>query len=68
LSRKCGGLISTFGFHKRQGISWLAERLAVSQEGLRFMGLVSTGTEHSDHQLTHLELEMKNDENIKTKE
>jgi hypothetical protein len=30
----------TFGFHKMQGISWLAEDLSASQEGLCFMELV----------------------------
>jgi hypothetical protein len=33
-----GGL---FGFHKTRGISWLAEDLLASQEGLCFMELVS---------------------------
>jgi hypothetical protein len=30
----------TFGFHKMRGISWLAERLLASREGLRSMELV----------------------------
>jgi len=30
-----------FGFYKRQGVSWLAEQLLVSQEGLCTMKLLS---------------------------
>jgi hypothetical protein len=32
--------VMNFGFHKRWGISWLAEWLSASQEGLCFMELV----------------------------
>jgi hypothetical protein len=34
-------LLWTFRFHKRQGISWLAEQLLASEEGLCSMNLVN---------------------------
>jgi hypothetical protein len=34
-------VVNAFGFHKMRGISWLAEDLLASQEGLCFMKLVS---------------------------
>ena len=44
-NREGGGLFWihqwTFGFHKMWGMSWLAENLLVSQEGLCTMKLVS---------------------------
>jgi hypothetical protein len=43
-----GGLLCirwwTFGFHQMRGISWVAEDILASQEGLCSMELVSFGT------------------------
>jgi hypothetical protein len=47
---RCGGLLCirwwTFGFHKMQRISWVAEDVSASQEGLCSMELVRYYMDH----------------------